>query len=230
MKNLLLFGSSGQIGLKIKDAFIKQGYNVYCVKRSNSDISSQYDILWNFVDNQDFNIKNHIQFNSICFAHGVNINDSIYNFDPHQSLELYKSNCFSILIAINKLLKSNLLQKECKICIISSIWQNIARQNKMSYCISKSALQGLINSLSVDLAKDGHLINAILPSALDTEMTRSNLSDRQLDNLKSQTSFNKLANINDVANLAYFLCSDSNTSITGQFINVDLGLCNAKII
>ena len=88
----------------------------------------------------------------------------------------------------------------------------------------------MINSLSIDLAKDGILINAILPGALDTEMTRANLSDSQLKGLQGFTKFNRLANIKDVAALAYFLCSAENTSITGQFINVDLGFENAKII
>ena len=230
MKNLLLFGSSGQIGSKLKETFLAQDYHVYCVKRKPKDISSEYDILWNFVDNDKFEIKKDIKFSSICFAHGININDSIYEFEPNLNLELYKINCFSILTSLNSLIKLSLLKIDCKICIISSIWQNFARQNKLSYCVSKSAIQGIVNSLSVDLAKENYLINAILPGALDTEMTKNNLSNQQLNNLKSQTNFNKLANIEDVANMAYFLCSDKNTSITGQFINIDLGFCNAKII
>ena len=229
-KNLLLFGYSGNIGSKIKYTFLKQKYNVYCIKRNTESIISKYDIYWDFVNNKELDIKNSITFDSVCFAHGINTNDSIYDFDINISLDLYKTNCLSILFAINKLLKLNLLTKPSRLCIISSIWQNIARQNKMSYCISKSSLQGLINSLSIDLARDGHLINGLLPGALDTEMTRNNLTDNQLSILKAQTNFNRLANIKDVAELAYFLCSNLNTSITGQFINIDLGFSNAKII
>ena len=228
--HLLLFGSSGQIGIEIKEKFTEQGYEVHCVKRNSEQISSKHDILWNFVESEEINLNYDTRFNAVCFAHGININDSIYDFDENQVQNLFKVNCLSIVFSLNKLIKLNLLENNCKICLISSVWQNIARQNKLSYCISKSALIGLVNSLAIDLARDGHLINAILPGALDTEMTNKNLSNQQLNNLKSQTIFNKLPDIEDVANLAYFLCSDKNTSITGQFINVDLGFSNAKII
>jgi Dehydrogenases with different specificities (related to short-chain alcohol dehydrogenases) len=69
--------------------------------------------------------------------------------------------------------------------VISSIWQNIARQNKLSYCVTKAALQGLIQSLMIDLGSAGHLVNAVLPGVLDTQMTRNNLLAEQLQ--KSRT-------------------------------------------
>jgi len=96
--------------------------------------------------------------------------------------------------------------------------------------MSKAALQGLVQSASIDLAKDGILINAILPGALDTPMTRQNLAAEQLEKLTSGTFFNKLASLKDVSNLAVFLCSSKNTGITGQFIAADLGFSHARLL
>ena len=79
-------------------------------------------------------------------------------------------------------------------------------------------------------AKDGILINAILPGALDTPMTRENVAQEQLQKLSSATHFNKLATTEDVANLAYFLCSSQNTGITGQFIATDLGFSHVRLL
>jgi 3-oxoacyl-[acyl-carrier protein] reductase len=230
MSDLLLFGISGNIGGEICDFFSAKGKKVVGVSR---DISSskrdcvECDILKGDLAQK---LSGYKKFKAVCFSQGANLNDSIYDFNIESHLELYKANCLYIIYAIQTLIKSDLLEKGARICVISSIWQNIARQNKMSYCMTKAALQGLVNSLAVDLAKDGFLINAILPGALDTEMTRANLSSQQLEKLQSFTMFNRLANIKDVAALAYFLCSEDNTSITGQFINVDLGFENAKIV
>jgi 3-oxoacyl-[acyl-carrier protein] reductase len=115
-------------------------------------------------------------------------------------------------------------------CIISSIWQNLARQSKLSYCISKSALQGLVLSASADLAAEGHLINAVLPGALDTPMTRRNLTAEQINSLTSATAFGRLPSLTDVASLVCFLCSPENTGITGQFIAADLGFSHVRIV
>jgi len=229
MSNVLLFGSSGQIGSEIKEFFLKNNSRVYCVKRSIDMVESEYDIYWDVFSSKLPSIKSE-KFSSICFAQGLNLNDSVYDFDYEKHIELYKVNSLLIVIAINKLLRMDLLERPAKICIISSVWQDIARQDKMSYCISKSSLRGLVNSLSVDLGKEGHLINAILPGAIDTEMTRANLSENQLKKITDQTFFKKLSDIKDIAKLCYFLCGNDNSSITGQFINIDLGFSNAKII
>ena len=114
--------------------------------------------------------------------------------------------------------------------VISSIWQNIARQTKLSYCITKSALQGLVQSLSIDLGRQGILINAVLPGALDTPMTRANLQEHQISALEGATPLQSLPNLSDVTGLTAYLCSQSNTGITGQFIAADRGFSNARIL
>ena len=41
--------------------------------------------------------------------------------------------------------------------------------------------------------------------------------------MESKIPLGRLANVGDIANAAYFLCSDENTYITGQNIIVDGG-------
>ena len=143
---------------------------------------------------------------------------------------MYEANVTFILITLQTLLNHNLLKNDARLCVISSIWQNIARQKKLSYCITKSALQGLVQSLSIDLGKQGFLINAVLPGALDTAMTRSNLNSDQIHSLESSTPLQTLPNLTDVTGLVGYLCSKQNTGITGQFIAADRGFSNARIL
>jgi hypothetical protein len=96
--------------------------------------------------------------------------------------------------------------------------------------VTKSALKGLVQSLTVDLGKKGYLVNAVLPGALDTPMTRANLSEKQINNLEMSTPLGCLATLDDVCNLSGFLCSTNNTGVTGQFIVADRGFSYAKII
>lgn len=169
-------------------------------------------------------------YSAVCWAQGRNATDNVHNVNLEENLAVYQANCLYILATLKILLERNLLAPRARLCIISSIWQNLARQDKLSYCMSKAALQGLVLSASVDLGKSGFLINAILPGALDTPMTRQNLTSEQLHKLSSATYFSKLPALDDVANLAYFLCSDQNTGITGQFIAADLGFSHARLL
>ena len=87
-----------------------------------------------------------------------------------------------------------------------------------------------MQSLAIDLGKDGHLVNAVLPGALDTPMTRDNLSVEQVHRLEELTPLGKLPTLDDVCNMVGFLCSGGNTGITGQFIAADRGFSYARIL
>lgn len=163
------------------------------------------------------------------WAQGANYNDNIRTFDIEAHKRIYTANVTYILVSLQMLLNGNLLAPTAKLCIISSIWQNIAKQNKMSYGITKAALQGLVQSLAIDLGGSGILVNAVLPGALDTPMTRANLSSDQIARLEQMSPLGSLPSLADVCNLIGFLCSEANTGITGQFIAADRGLSYARL-
>ena len=234
--NVLVFGANGALGTNITDTFIKKNFNVWAcsrgkLKKNKKDRNyctfSIEDNLPNF--NGLLGIEKH-SLNSVVWAQGSNLNDNIKNFNPTKHKSLYDANILYILLSLKVLIQEKLLNPKAKLCIISSIWQNLAKNDKLSYCITKSALKGLVQSLTVDLGRDGLLINAVLPGAIDSPMTDRNLNKSQISSLKSQTPLNSLASYDDVSKLVFFLCSQENTGITGQFICADRGFSNARII
>jgi NAD(P)-dependent dehydrogenase (short-subunit alcohol dehydrogenase family) len=132
-----------------------------------------------------------------------------------------------VLNTLNTLLKENKIQDNAKIVIISSIWEEFTRENKLSYSISKAALSGLVKNLSYDLSSKNILINNVLPGVIDNEMTRKTLDENQLNYIKNYLNFGRLVNIDDVYRLVKFLVIE-NTGITGQSIRVDLGFTTVR--
>lgn len=232
---ILVFGASGAIGSFISNQFSQNDWEVVAVSRTGIDRASPgltsiiYDPLAQSPGSPTI-LDTGTPYTAVCWAQGSNNSDNVYNVNLEENLAVYQANCIYILATLKILLVRHLLAPRARLCIISSIWQNLARQDKLSYCMSKAALQGLVLSASADLAKDGILINAILPGALDTPMTRQNLAAEQIQKLSSATYFNKLPELGDVANLAYFLCSEHNTGITGQFIAADLGFSHVRLL
>jgi 3-oxoacyl-[acyl-carrier protein] reductase len=233
-ERLLLFGASGAIGGAILDAAVARGWQVIAVSRRRPADAPE-GIAWIATDPLEAGfsadaLRSEAPYTSVCWAQGANLNDSVYDVDATRHLEIYNANCTYILVTLQALLTAGLLERGSRLCVISSIWQELARQNKLSYCMSKAALKGLVLSASADLAKDGHLINAVLPGALDTPMTRRNLSAEQIGRLEGGTQFGTLPQLGDVASLACYLCSAENTGITGQFIAADLGYSRVRIV
>lgn len=232
MKKILIFGGSGEIGSGIVQKFESENWSTLCVGRSKLKTKSY--LSWDpFKDIHKDDIKLFSSlgpFDSVCWAQGINLSDSIYNFERELHENLYKANVTYTLESLKFLLQNKLIKQPAKFCVISSIWQNLSKENKLSYSISKAALKGLVMSLSNDLAKEGHLFNAVLPGVINSPMTRENLTQEQISSVKNATQFNRLASVEDVANSVYSLCSDHNSGITGNFLNIDLGFSNVRNI
>ncbi len=231
-EHLLVFGASGAIGQSICAMALARGWQVTGVARNMPPTPGIHPISLDPL-NQNFSVESLAErapFTAICWAQGANCNDSVYDVQAEPHLELYRANVLYILITMQALLKASLLTSPARLCVISSIWQRLARQSKLSYCITKSALHGLILSAAADLAKDGHLINAVLPGALETPMTRRNLTPDQLATISNATGFSRLTSLEDVASLVGYLCSVANTGITGQFISADLGFSDVRLV
>ena len=170
-------------------------------------------------------------FDGVCWAQGTNLADSLQEFDVQRHLEIYGANCLSVMIAASALLRSRLLRPAgARLTVVSSIWQERARENKLSYTVTKAAVGGLVRSASVDLGADGHLVNGVLPGVLDTPMTAANLSPAQIEAVANMTSLGRLPDLDTLAELICFLCSQDNNSITGQSIAVDLGMSNVRLL
>lgn len=235
-QHVLVFGASGAIGSAIAEKFVRSGAQVTAVSRrgapEGAPLASMKWVSWD-PSTQNNTYPEALQgtgFDAIVWAQGANCTDDIYTFDLEQHQALYDANVLYILQSLKLLLQKAALKKGARLCVISSIWQSIARQKKLSYCITKSALEGLVNSLALDLGKDGYLINAVLPGALDTPMTRANLNADQIARLEGMTPLGSLPTLSDVSGLVYCLCSSENRGITGQFVAADKGFSYARII
>jgi 3-oxoacyl-[acyl-carrier protein] reductase len=170
-QTVIIFGASGAIGQALCKSFLDKDYSVTAICRTgvtpSESLSGAVWLPWDPSSSVGvFPIStNSQQFNAVVWAQGANCSDDIYTFDLKLHEAMYAANVTYILVALQLLLQQNLLASAARLCIISSVWQNLARQNKLSYCTTKSALLGLVQSLVVDLGPSGYLVNAVLPGA-----------------------------------------------------------------
>ncbi len=92
------------------------------------------------------------------------------------------------------------------------------------YSAAKAGINGLVRSLSKELAPEGITINAVLPALIETDLLRDRQPDpeKRKDMIK-RVPVGRLGQPEDVANLVSFLASDQASYICGQHIIIDGG-------
>lgn len=230
MKNCLVFGGSGAIGSAIVDLYNSLDFSVWTTSRSTVLGGNQVVQITGNAKSDLSVIAELPVMDVIVWAQGVNLNDSVLNMKAEDLREVLEANTVFVATTMNLLVSSDRAISGTRMCVVSSIWQEIIRKNKLSYSISKAALGALVKSSAIDLAEKGIFVNAVLPGVLDTPMTNSVLNQQQLADIRESTGFGRLVTPGEIAHVVQFLCSDSNLGISGQSIVVDLGFSNAKQI
>lgn len=113
-----------------------------------------------------------------------------------------------------------------RIVNVSSIFGVISRAQRSHYSASKFGLHGLTTTASIELAGDGILVNTISPGFIDTDLTRSILSTKEISELKKNIPTGRLAQVDEIARTVVFLASQLNTYINGHNLVIDGGYIN----
>ncbi|MEC9450849.1 MAG: SDR family oxidoreductase [Chloroflexota bacterium] len=93
-----------------------------------------------------------------------------------------------------------------------------------SYAHSKGGVVQLTRDMAVGFAKSNIRVNSLCPGYAKTKLTEQLFKDDKiLDHMKSLHLMGRLAELNEIANAALFLCSDDASFITGVNLPVDGG-------
>lgn len=217
MKTLFLTGGSRGIGKAIANKFLEMGYRVLAPSRKELNLNSVDSIASYFANNA-------INCDVFIYSAGVNCPKGFSDIMQDDFLKTMQINTGGFYQIMQFLLPSLKLNKGY-VLGISSIYSFISRTKRLSYAASKHALNGMIKTLALELGHNDILINALAPGFVDTELTRNNNSPEKINELTQKIPLGKLASPEDIANIAFFLCSQENKFITGQCIVADGGYC-----
>ena len=141
------------------------------------------------------------------------------DWDKVQSVNLKTPFILAKLIAPNMI-----KQKSGKIVNISSVASEFALQDHIAYSVSKSGLNMLTKSMTVEWAKHNIQTNSVCPTIIMTTMGKLAWGDPQKsDPMLAKIPSGRFGEPREVANLVLFLCSPASNFISGQSIFIDGG-------
>ena len=216
-KKVLVTGGSRGIGKAIVEKFQQEGYEVDFPNRAELELNSKESVK-EFLEKNSSN-----EYDILVNNAGINEINEIEKISETEIENSLQVNLISPIMLIQGIVPKMKEKKFGRIVNIGSIWGVVSKERRCMYSATKSGLHGVTNSLAVELAEYNILVNTVCPGYTMTELTRKNNTRNEILDIQEKIPMKRLADPNEIAEVVYFLCSDSNTYIVGQKIVVDGG-------
>jgi 3-oxoacyl-[acyl-carrier protein] reductase len=238
-KNILITGVGKGIGKELMIECIKNNYFVYGICRSRSDYKdllkykNNSTIFIGDVTNEKFLKstffyfkKKKIYFKGLVNNAGERQRIEFSKLNKKKLLHIFNTNFFSIVNLTQKFINHNKINKNTmSIVNMGSIVGHRGFLHLSGYASTKSALEGLTKSLSIEFADKKIRFNTVNPGFTKTSFYKKFKTKRKkLYNWTiSKIPMKRWGNSKEVSELICFLLSDKSSYITGQSINIDGG-------
>ena len=249
MKNILITGGAGGIGLEIVHYFENKNYNVIILdKILKKDFKKNYkkikkNIFYFETDLLEIKktekkiqqiISKFKTIDILINCAGIQYISKIENFPTNEWRKVIDINLTSSFITSKYIIPVMKKNNSGRIINISSVHGLVASENKSAYVASKHGLIGLTKAIALELSKTKITCNAISPGWVLTPLV-----EKQIKKLasKNKTSIEiekknllfekhpnqKFVSGKEIASLVNFLISKDAQNITGSSYSIDGG-------
>lgn len=249
MKNILITGGAGGIGLEIVHYFEKKNFNIIILDKTlKKDFKKNYKKIKKNIFYFEVNLleikKTEIKIQKIISKFktidilincaGIQYISKIENFPTNEWRKVIDINLTSSFITSKYIIPVMKKNNSGRIINISSVHGLVASENKSAYVASKHGLIGLTKAIALELSKTKITCNAISPGWVLTPLV-----EKQIKKLasKNKTSIEiekknllfekhpnqKFVSGKEIASLVNFLISKDAQNITGSSYSIDGG-------
>ena len=249
MKNIIITGGAGGIGLEIVHYFENKNYNVIILDKTlKKDFKKNYkkikkNIFYFEVDLLEIKktekkiqqiISKFKTIDILINCAGIQYISEIENFPTNEWRKVIDINLTSSFITSKNIIPVMKKNNSGRIINISSVHGLVASENKSAYVASKHGLIGLTKAIALELSKTKITCNAISPGWVLTPLV-----EKQIKKLasKNKTSIEiekknllfekhpnqKFVSGKEIASLVNFLISKDAQNITGSSYSIDGG-------
>lgn len=225
-KRVLIVGASSGIGLETANYLATLNYDIIVSSRTKSKECNEEYL---YVDISDEKSVKELflgidRLDAIVYSVGITTGQkNIKEFSKDLFNKIMDVNVTGVLLCL-KYAYELLKLSRGKIVIVNSLASRTYSQfSGVEYTVSKSALNGVVKQLSQEFAKDGILINSVMPSMTATPMLMENVDKTLLKSIENKIPLGRIANSLEIAKAIEFLISDKNTYITGSGLDINGG-------
>ena len=229
---VLIYGGSGAVGSETARILKSKGYELHLVgsnKEKLEIVARELNASMSVADVLDVNSFDRVsqeagdELVGLIYAVGTINLKSLKRLEEQDFINDFKLNALGAALAVKSAMGA-LRKGEGSVVLFSSVAVGQGLPLHSSLSMSKGAVEGLVRSLSAELAPYVR-VNGIAPSIFtDSELSSPLLRDQsRIDAMASKHALKKLGSPKDISQLAAFLISKESNWITGQIIGIDGG-------
>jgi 3-oxoacyl-[acyl-carrier protein] reductase len=239
--SVVVTGASRGIGLAIAKKLAASGYRVIAVARSPSKeldeamekarVDGAEAIYFEAFDLAEINAipafarhlrRRHGAIYGLVNNAAASIEGLLANTSNDQIERLVRVNCLSPIILTKYLVRGMMAEGRGRVVNLASIIASTGYNGLAVYGATKASMVGFTKSLAREVGRLGITVNALAPGFVDTAMTQSLAGDER-KRIADRSALKRLAEVEDIADMAAYLIGESGRNITGVVITVDAG-------
>jgi len=157
---------------------------------------------------------------------GMNLRKPLVEFTLEEWRRVMDTNLTSVFLMCRAFIPHMKGTGYGRIINLTSIMSHVSLPGRAVYSSSKAALMGLTRALALELAADGITVVGISPGPFATEMNTTLMQNPEINQqFLSRIPVGRWGRVEEIGQLARFLCSDDAGFITGTDILIDGGWC-----
>jgi len=155
---------------------------------------------------------------------GMNIRKPVTDFTLAEWRQVMDTNVDGVFLMCRSFVPQMRGQGYGRILNLTSIMSHVGLPGRTAYAASKTALLGLTRALALELAPEKITVNGISPGPVATEMNTPLIQNPELNQqFISRIPLGRWGKVEEVGQLAVYLCSEDASFITGTDILIDGG-------